>query len=643
MNSIIGQVKDLFHRAPFAVCAFDASGTVIYVNPVLEQNLGPAAATSIGRSLYEVIHQVFLDEMLEKNVTRLIESDKPFSMIVETLSSPGVRAAGFINVIGYKIDLAYILIGDFVSGSIMREGRYRRIIEDAPDSIVIMNRGVITFANPAFSSMTGMDPDEIPGREMLGFVDAKDRKELEALKQSNVRGFFSRFNINTPQGARILEGNFHFIEERPGTTIALLRDVTEKVNLENRLLRQNQDLAALNLISKTLSSSMDLEKILQNTLAQVLRIMTIEAGWIYLLDEVRQVLRVAYSHGIPEKVVQSIRELSPGEGIAGRVAVKGEPIIIEDASEDPRISSLAFKKQGIKSFASIPLYSRTRLIGVMNIGSFGKRTITPDDERLLVSIGVHMGMAMENILLFQQIANTSDELKDAVNLVRQRNEELRTLVSTVSHDLKNPIIAINGFCERFLKTARPKLDERELEYIEAVKESGKRMEKFVTDLLTLSAVENLRLKKEEFDVHKLIDEISLEMAPQLDSKNGTLVIETALPRVKADRVRLMQVFSNLISNAIKYAHPERDLVVSVGYYRKAGTHVFSVRDNGLGISREHADNVFDIFYRGHESHAEGTGIGLSIVKKAVNIMGGEVWLRSDQGRGSAFYFSLPVE
>ena len=643
MNSIIGQVKDLFHRAPFAVCAFDASGTVIYVNPVLEQNLGPAAATSIGRSLYEVIHQVFLDEMLEKNVTRLIESDKPFSMIVETLSSPGVRAAGFINVIGYKIDLAYILIGDFVSGSIMREGRYRRIIEDAPDSIVIMNRGVITFANPAFSSMTGMDPDEIPGREMLGFVDAKDRKELEALKQSNVRGFFSRFNINTPQGARILEGNFHFIEERPGTTIALLRDVTEKVNLENRLLRQNQDLAALNLISKTLSSSMDLEKILQNTLAQVLRIMTIEAGWIYLLDEVRQVLRVAYSHGIPEKVVQSIRELSPGEGIAGRVAVKGEPIIIEDASEDPRICSLAFKKQGIKSFASIPLYSRTRLIGVMNIGSFGKRTITPDDERLLVAIGVHMGMAMENILLFQQIANTSDELKDAVNLVRQRNEELRTLVSTVSHDLKNPIIAINGFCERFLKTARPKLDERELEYIEAVKESGKRMEKFVTDLLTLSAVENLRLKKEEFDVHKLIDEISLEMAPQLDSKNGTLVIETALPRVKADRVRLMQVFSNLISNAIKYAHPERDLVVSVGYYRKAGTHVFSVRDNGLGISREHADNVFDIFYRGHESHAEGTGIGLSIVKKAVNIMGGEVWLRSDQGRGSAFYFSLPVE
>lgn len=643
MDNLIGQVKSLFHRAPFAVCAFDASGTVIYVNPVLEQNLGPEAESPIGRSLYEVIHRIFLDEMLEKNVTRLMETDKPFSMIVETLSSPGMRAAGFINVIGYRIDPAYILIGDFVSGSIMREGRYRRIIEDAPDAIVIMNRGVINFANPAFSAMTGMDVDEILGREMLGFVDAKDRRELEKLKLSNVQGFFSRFNIHTPRGSRILEGNFHFIEERPGTTIALLRDVTDKVNLEDRLLRQNQDLAALNLISKTLSSSMDLEKILQNTLAQVLRIMTIETGWIYLLDEERQVLRVAYSHGIPDEVVQSIRELKLGEGIAGRVAVKGEPIIIEDASEDPRIYSLAFKKQGIKSFASIPLYSRTRLIGVMNIGSFGKRIITPDDERLLVAIGVHMGTVMENILLFQQISKTSNELKDAVNLVRQRNDELRTLVSTVSHDLKNPIIAINGFCERFLKTARPKLDERELEYIEAIKESGRRMEKFVTDLLTLSAVESLRLRKEEIDVRKLIDEISLEMAPQIDSKNGTIVIETPLPTIKADRVRLTQVFSNLISNAIKYAHHERDLVASIRYRRKAGMHVFSVKDNGMGIPRKHAQKVFDIFYRGYETYAEGTGIGLSIVKKAVNIMGGEVRLRSAQGKGSVFSFSLPMD
>ncbi len=643
MNKVITEVKRIFHRAPFAVCAFDASGTVIYINPVLESNLGPSVPPVMGQSLYEIIHKVLVDERLENNLMRLIETDKPFSMIVETLSSPGVRASGFINVIGYKLESLYILIGDFVSGGLSREGRYRQIIEDAPDAIIIMNHGVITFSNPAFNAIMEMDAGQVLGREIFGFLDEKGREDLKHLRQDHARGFFSRFNVNTPSGVKILEGNFHFIEERPGTSIALLRDVTEKVALERRLLRQNQDLAAVNLISKTLSSSMELKEILQNTLAQVLQIMNIETGWIYLLDEKKQELKCAYSYGIPEKVVQAIKKLRIGEGIAGRVAIKGEPIIIENASKDARIRSLAFKKQGIKSFASIPLYSRTRLIGVMNIGSFGERIISPDDERLLITIGVHMGTVMENILLFQEIANTSDELKDAINLIRQRNEELRTLVSTVSHDLKNPIIAINGFCERFLKTAGPKLDKRELEYVNAVRESGKRMEKFVTDLLTLSAVENLRLKKEEFPVHELIDEISRELAPQLDSKGGTLVIESPLPQIKADRVRLMQVFSNLISNAIKYAHPDRDLVISIGYQSEPNTHVFSVKDNGLGIPREYAENIFEIFFRGHESHAEGTGIGLSIVKKAVNIMGGEVWLSSDKDQGTVFYFSIPAE
>jgi len=643
MDKLISQVKTIFHKAPFAVCAFDASGTVIYINSVLESNLGQAISPIVGQSLYELIHRLLVDERLEKSLKRLIETDKPFSLIVETLSVPGVRASGFINIIGYKLDAIYILIGDFVSGGLSREGRYRRIIEDAPDAIIIMSRGVITFSNPAFNNIMGMSAEEILGTDLSKLADEKGRQELLPLKESFAPGFFSRFNVKTPAGVKILEGNFHFIEERPGTSIALLRDVTEKVALERRLLRQNQDLTAVNLISKTLSSSIDLKEVLENTLAQVLQLMDIETGWIYLLDEEKQVLRCAYSHGIPEKVAYSIKELRIGEGIAGRMAERGEPIIIENASKDPRISSLIFKKQGIRSFASIPLFSRTRLIGVMNIGSLGERIISPGDERLLITIGVHMGTVMENILLFQEIANTSKDLKDAVNLIHQRNEELRTLVSTVSHDLKNPIIAINGFCERFLKTAGPKLDARELEYINAVKESGKRMEKFVTDLLTLSAVESLKLKKEEFPVHKLIDEISVELAPQLDSKNGALVVESPLPKVRADRVRLMQVFSNLISNAIKYAHPQRDLVISIGYHKEPSTHIFSVADNGIGIPREYADNVFDIFFRGHEGRAEGTGIGLAIVKKAVNIMGGEVWFTSEKDRGTVFYFSLPVE
>ncbi len=643
MDKLLNQVKNVFNTAPFAVCAFDASGTVMYINPVFESNIASSELPFVGKSLYALIHKFLVDERLEKQLKRLIETDKPFSLIVETLSSPRVKAQGFINIIGYKLDAVYLLIGDYVSGGLAREGRYKQIIEGAPDAIIILSHGQITFCNPAFTTILDLPVHEIIGKELFDLIDEKGRKDLFLLKENFAKTFFARINVNTRSGQKILEGNFHFIEERPGTSIALLRDVTEKVALEQRLLRQNQDLAAVNLISKTLSSSIDLKEVLQNTLSQVLQIMNIEVGWIYLLNEKKQKLKCAYSYGIPEEVAQSIRELDIGEGIAGRVAQKGEPIIIVNAQEDHRVSSLVFKKQGIQSFASIPLYSRTRLIGVMNIGSFGQRIISPDDERLLITIGVHMGTVMENIILFQEIADTSKELNDALNLIRQRNEELRTLVSTVSHDLKNPIIAINGFCERFMRSARTKLSDKEQEYMRAIQESGNHMERFVSNLLTLSAVENLRLKKEEFPVAKLIDDISVEMASQLDEKRGTIIIDVALPRIKADRIRLIQVFSNLISNSIKYADPDRDLTIRIGYQQEPTTHVFYVKDNGMGISEEHLENVFDIFFRTYEEHAEGTGIGLSIVKKAVNVMGGDIWVRSELNKGSVFYFSIPIE
>lgn len=643
MDRLHEHITKVFHKAPFAMCAFDASGTVLYINPLFESNVDSSELPFVGKSLYELIHKFLVDDRLEKMLKRLIETDRPFSLIVETLSTPRVSVSGFINITGYRMNSIYVLIADFVSGGLARESRYKKLIEDAPDAIVIMNHGYITFANHAFTTIMDMSAEELLGRAVFDFINEEATGSLAPLKKKYARHFSTQFSVNTRRGTKVLEGNFHFIEDRPGTSVAMLRDVTDKVLLERRLLRQNQDLAAVNTISKTLSSSLKLEEVLQNTLSQVLQIMNIETGWIYLMDEESKTLHCAYSYGLPDDVMQSIKELEIGEGIAGRVALKGEPIIIENASEDPRISSLAFKRQGIRSFASIPLYSRTSLIGVMNIGSFGQRLISPDDERLLITIGVHMGTVMENILLFQEIADTSEELQDALNLIRQRNEELRSLVSTVSHDLKNPIIAINGFCDRFIKSAAVKLNEKESEYIRAIQESGKHMERFVSNLLTLSAVENLKLKKEEFPIQQIIDDLTVELAPQLDEKQGSIIVESTLPVIKADRTRVIQVFSNLISNAIKYAHPDRKLMVQIRYKPEAKMHVFSVKDNGIGIPEEHIENVFDIFFRAYDNHADGTGIGLSIVKKALNVMGGDIWLKSKVEEGSEFYFTIPME
>ncbi|MCU0575589.1 MAG: PAS domain-containing protein, partial [Desulfobacterota bacterium] len=317
MKDHFEQVRSVFENAPFAVCAFDRSGTVIFVNKLLESNLDPSAMPFVGKSLYELIHTFLVDDRLEKKLKRLIDTSKPFSLVVETLSSPRVKVSGFINITGYRLNSLYVLMGDFLSGSLAREGRYRKLIEDAPDAIVIMNHGFITFVNPAFVDIMQNSPDAILGKAIFELVDEKAKEDLAALRRKTAKKFFSQITVNTSAGQKILEGNFHFIEDRPGTSIAMLRDVTEKVLLQKRLLRQNQDLAAVNSISKTLSSSIELEEVLQSTLEQVLQIMNIEMGLIYLVDEKRNTLRCALSYGIPDEVMQTVRELKLGEGIAG--------------------------------------------------------------------------------------------------------------------------------------------------------------------------------------------------------------------------------------------------------------------------------------------------------------------------------------
>jgi PAS domain S-box-containing protein len=643
MKDHTDQVRAVFDGAPFSVCAFDRSGTVVYINKILEGSIDRSALPFVGRSLYDLVHTFLVDERLEKNLKRLIETNKPFNMIVETLSSPKVKASGIINVTGYKINSLYVLLADFMSGGLARESRYRSLIEDAPDAIVIMNHGFITFANPAFVEIMQVGLDEILGRSIFDFVDEMGKESLAPLRRKSARKFFTQVTVNTRTGQRVLEGNFQFIEDRPGTSLAMLRDVTEKVLLQKRLMRQNQDLAAINTISQTLSSSVDLKEVLQKVLDQVLRIMNIEMGFIYLLDSRKNILRCIVSCGLTEEALESLREMRVGEGIAGRVAANGKPLIIENASMDSRLHSIVLKQKGIHSYASIPIRSRTRLIGVMNIGSFGQRQISPDDERLLITIGVHMGAVIENIHLFQEVSRTSEELKDALNLIRQRNEELRQLVSTVSHDLKNPIVAINGFCERFMKTAAPKLSPKELQYIEAISESGRHMEEFVTNLLTLSTVENLKLKKEEFSTQEVVEDILKELGPLIETKNGQVLMAGDMPVIKADRLRVTQVFSNLISNALKYSHPDRTPVIEVGHQTQGNHHIFSVRDNGVGIPEEHQERIFEIFYRASNNHVEGTGIGLSIVKKSLGVMGGDIWVKSEPGEGATFYFTIPME
>jgi len=640
----VQQLASVFDNAPFGVLVLDKNGTITYINSQFGSSITPDSSSIMGRSIYDIASELLLDyNSLINRIKRLIDTGKPFYTFVETLSSKRIKGSDLVNINGYRQNDSFILLTTIESGSFKKETRYKKVIQVAPDSIIIMKKGVITFCNPAFADVLRMPYEEIVGKEIYDFVKGKDSENIAELRGNHIREFSAAIEILGKGVKSILGGKFHPIEDSPGTAMAILRDITEKVTLEKRLLRQNQDLSVINLISETLSSSLDLEKILQKTLDKVLDIMGIEAGWIYFLDEKKNVLKCAYYSGIPYDIAQLVDELQIGEGLAGNVAANGDPIIIENVSNDPRLTKFVVKEQGMRSFASIPLKSRSKLIGVMDLASYGKRDFSHEDKHLLTSIGHHIGMVADNALLFKEVANTSDKLRSALKIIKDRNRELRNLVSTVSHDLKSPLIAINGFARRLMKSAGPMLGEKELKYLEAINDSGKRMEDFVSNLLTFTSVGRHKISRESFDLKEVLDDVIRDVSPQLEEKNGKVLFEGDLPDIEADRTKVIQIFSNLISNAIKYSHPDRDLAVYIGYRTEGNMHIFHVKDNGIGISSEHEDSVFDLFFRTYKSMAEGDGLGLSIAKKAVSTMGGEIWLESKEGDGSTFFFSIPID
>ncbi len=249
-------------------------------------------------------------------------------------------------------------------------------------------------------------------------------------------------------------------------------------------------------------------------------------------------------------------------------------------------------------------------------------------------------LALANAKLRQEI----EERKRAELKLQQTNEEVKNFVQVVSHDLKNPIISIQGFSSRLIKNYKEILGEKGLRYLEHIMTNSHRMELLVSDLLTLSMIGRVELKFKEISCHKLVKNLTSNLQTRLKAKGIELFSNNNLPTISCDGERLYQVFENLLVNAIKFIDNSRTPRIEIGYSDNGKTHVFHVKDNGIGIDSKHHRQIFEMFSRLKEiEDEEGTGLGLPIVHKIVSSLGGKVWVESEKGNGAAFYFSLPKD
>jgi len=239
-----------------------------------------------------------------------------------------------------------------------------------------------------------------------------------------------------------------------------------------------------------------------------------------------------------------------------------------------------------------------------------------------------------------------DKLEEKKQELEKVNKELDSFVYTASHDLRAPLRAILAYSTFLEKDCADKLDERGKKDLKAIRECANKMTDLIDDLLLLSRISRIRNPHEEVDINDLIDSVKERIAHDIEIAKGGLNVQKNLPVVKCDRIKIAEVFLNLISNAIKFSSKDikENPKVEVGYADKGEFHQFYVKDNGIGIEPQYHKQIFDIFNRLHGADEyDGTGAGLSIVKRVVGDYGGNIWVESEIGKGATFYFTIPKE
>ncbi len=234
------------------------------------------------------------------------------------------------------------------------------------------------------------------------------------------------------------------------------------------------------------------------------------------------------------------------------------------------------------------------------------------------------------------------KLEDAMNKLKKTNEELEQFAYVASHDLQEPLRMVASFLSLLEKKYANELDEKAMSYIRYAVDGSKRMKQIILDLLEFSRVgRTSEYQMEELDLNLIMEDVVNLHLQQVIDTDAKINFPT-LPQIKNYRIPLTQVIQNLVSNGLKYRKEHTSPELSISVLDKGNNWEFAFKDNGIGINPKYFDKIFEIFQRLHnKNHYSGTGIGLSVVKKTIENLGGQIWLESEEGVGTTFYFSIP--
>jgi GAF domain-containing protein len=408
------------------------------------------------------------------------------------------------------------------------------------------------------------------------------------------------------------------------------------------LARSVEELRALGEVSQAVNSTLDLETVLATIVTQAVQLSTTDAGAIYVFDDARQEFQLRATHGMDQALIAAIQHqhISIGERTIARMAALRGPVQIPDLLNEPSSPLLnVVIRAGYRALLVLPLLRPGEIVGMLVVrrkqpGEFPKSTID-----VLETFADQSVLAIQNARLFREIEEKSRELAEA-------SKHKSQLLANMSHELRTPLNAILGYAELMLDSIYGEPSEKMRTVLERLQANGRHLLGLINDVLDLSKIEagQLSLSLDDYSLSDVVHGVVSAVEPLAAEKRLAFKAEVApdLPTGRGDGRRLSQVLLNLVGNAIKFTDKGE---VAIRASVTNGAFTVAVCDTGPGISAADQAKIFEEFQQADSSITRkkgGTGLGLSIAKRIIEMHGGRIWVESEPGKGSTFYFTLPV-
>jgi signal transduction histidine kinase/putative methionine-R-sulfoxide reductase with GAF domain len=406
------------------------------------------------------------------------------------------------------------------------------------------------------------------------------------------------------------------------------------------------ELRALGSVSQAVSSTLDLETVLATIVSHAVQLSGTDCGVIYEYDEAKEEFHLRASHRMEEEVVESLRAapIRLGEGATGRAATTRAPIQVPDISDQREYTGTRVRptltRLGYRSLLSVPLLREQQIMGGLTVWRRQSGEFKPEVINLLQTFATQSVLAIQNARLFREIEDKSRQIEAA-------NRHKSEFLANMSHELRTPLNAIIGFSEVLGERLFGDLNEKQAEYTDDILSSGRHLLSLINEILDLSKVEAGRMELElaTFDLPSAIDNARTFVRERATRHGITLdvTVDERLGEFVGDERKVKQILLNLLSNAVKFT-PEGGRI-GINARQADGSVEISVTDSGIGIAPEDQPKIFEEFRQVGADYAhkiEGTGLGLTLAKKFVELHGGRIWVDSEVGKGSKFTFTLPL-